>query len=101
MFLGMMLVTYLPRYIPVALLSRLEIPEIVIQWLKFIPPAILAALLAPGVLMIDGKIVLNIKNIFLLASLPTFLVAIYKKNIFLTILVGMISAIVLEIIIKG
>jgi len=38
-------VTYLPRLIPLALLSRNNIPRWLAEWLEFIPPAILSALL--------------------------------------------------------
>ena len=96
MIIGMATVTFIPRYIPLALLSRLEIPDIIADWLRFIPPAILAALLAPGILMVDGKLLITTQNIFLIASLPTILVAIYKKNIFLTVIVGMLMVVLLE-----
>lgn len=43
--------------------------------------AILAALLAPGLLIIDRKLVLSLANINLLAAIPTFLIAVYR-NIF-------------------
>ncbi len=96
MIIGMAIVTFIPRYIPLAVLSKFEIPDIIVDWLRFIPPAILAALLAPGILIIEGKLILTAQNIFLIASLPTILVAIYKKNIFLTVLVGMSMVILLE-----
>ncbi len=98
MILGMTAVTFIPRYFPLAVLSKFEIPEIIVEWLRFIPPAILAALLFPGILILDGKIVLTQQNIFLIASLPTLLVAIYKKNIFLTVLVGMAVVLLLTYI---
>ncbi|MFW5981258.1 MAG: AzlD domain-containing protein [bacterium] len=93
---AMMLVTYLPRVIPITVLSRVEIPEIVISWLKYIPAAILASLLAPSLLMVEGSINISFNNIALLAALPTFLVAIYKKSIFLTVLIGMLSVLLIE-----
>jgi len=96
MITGMTLVTFIPRFLPMAILSKLEIPEIVIRWLKYIPAAILASLLAPGILMDDGRLALSLHNIYLLAALPTFLVAIYKKNIFLTVVVGMIAVVILK-----
>jgi len=96
MIIGMAIVTFIPRYIPLAVLSKFEIPDIIVDWLRFIPPAILAALLAPGILIIEGKLILTAQNIFLIVSLPTILVAIYKKNIFLTVLVGMSMVILLE-----
>lgn len=93
----MLLVTYIPRVLPLLILTRMEIPEIIIHWLRFIPVAILAALLTPGILIVEGNLMLNIHNIFLLAAIPTFIVAIYKKDIFLTVIMGMISVVLLNL----
>ncbi|MEJ6950675.1 AzlD domain-containing protein [Natronospora cellulosivora (SeqCode)] len=97
----MLFVTYLPRVIPLAILSRMQIPDIVIAWLKYIPAAILASLLAPALLMTDGGLYLSLNNISLLAAIPTFIVAIYKKSIFLTVLTGIITMLLFEYIIEG
>jgi branched-subunit amino acid transport protein len=89
LFLGMALVTYLPRFLPLYVLSRVKIPRLFIVWLKFVPVAVLAALVAPGLLMAEGQLFLSWQNSYLLASLPTFIIAIKTKNMFLTILVGL------------
>lgn len=94
--LGAVFLTYLPRVIPLFVLSRMDIPEIVVRWLRYIPAAILAALLAPEIFMKEGVIELSLRNINLLAAVPTFLVAVYKRNIFLTIIVGVLSVILLQ-----
>lgn len=96
MIAGMTLVTYLPRVLPLAILTRLEIPEIIIRWLRYIPAAILAALLAPAILMIDGQLTIGFGNVKLLAAIPTFLVAIYKKNIFYTVVTGVVVITILD-----
>src|SRR5690554_47560 len=96
MISGMLIVTYLPRVFPIALLTRMDIPEIVVHWLRFIPAAILAALLAPDILLLDGQLALSYHNTFLIAALPTFAVAIYRKNIFLTVITGMLTVAVLR-----
>ncbi|MFW6264813.1 MAG: AzlD domain-containing protein [Bacillota bacterium] len=99
MIAAMTMLTYLPRVLPLAILSRMEIPDILISWLKYIPAAILASLLAPALLMSDGRLYININNIFLLAAIPTFIIAIYKKSIFLTVLIGLTVVLLLELII--
>ncbi|MDU1084378.1 MAG: AzlD domain-containing protein, partial [Leclercia adecarboxylata] len=40
------LVTALMRTVPVLLLSRFRLPDVLLQWLSFIPTAIMAALVA-------------------------------------------------------
>ncbi|MBE0501303.1 MAG: AzlD domain-containing protein, partial [Desulfuromonadales bacterium] len=46
LLLGMGLVTYLPRMVPLVMLANRKLPEGVVDWLNFIPVAILAALVA-------------------------------------------------------
>ncbi|UMZ74528.1 AzlD domain-containing protein [Natranaerofaba carboxydovora] len=91
--IGMAVVTYIPRFLPLALFSRLEIPDIVIRWLNYVPVAILAALLAPGVMMEESELFISFDNPFLLAAVPTFLTAIKTKNMMLTVFTGMIFVI--------
>ena len=89
LFLGMALVTYLPRFLPLYVLSRVKIPRLFIVWLSYVPVAVLAALVAPGLLMAEGQFFLSWQNSYLLASLPTFIIAVKTKNMLLTILVGL------------
>lgn len=92
-FLGMALVTFIPRFLPLALLSRRRVPEYIINWLDYVPVAIISALLAPGILMENSRIFLSLDNSFLLASIPTFLCALITRNMFFTVITGMISVV--------
>lgn len=85
----MMLVTYLPRMLPLVVLSKINIPPLILRWLKFIPVAVLSALLGPEILMGSGGVDFSWNNIFLLAALPSFLVAYKTKNLFYTVFMGM------------
>jgi branched-subunit amino acid transport protein len=87
---GMVAVTYLPRLIPMLILSRMEIPEGFRRWLQFVPVAVLSALLAPNILLQNGGLALRLDNTYLLAAVPTVIVAARFKNIFLTVLCGII-----------
>ncbi|RCX10529.1 branched-subunit amino acid transport protein [Anaerobacterium chartisolvens] len=53
--LGMAIVTYIPRFLPVLIVDRLKFPGWVNRWLKSIPYAALGALIFPGILSVDGK----------------------------------------------
>ena len=44
-------VTALPRVLPLVLLSRIALPQWLVAWLGFVPIAVLAALLAIGLLL--------------------------------------------------
>lgn len=96
MIVGMTIVTYIPRFLPLLILTKINIPEILVRWLKYIPVAILASLLAPGLLIYDNHINFTIDNIYLIAAIPTFFLAVYKRSIFLTVLTGMITVIILH-----
>lgn len=96
LFLGMALVTYLPRFLPLYVLSRIQIPRPFALWLSYVPVAVLAALVAPGLLLSEGQLFISFKNYYLLASLPTFAAAVKTRNMFITILVGMVSVIIVN-----
>jgi branched-subunit amino acid transport protein len=57
-FLGMGLVTYFTRYTMIAALGR-EVPPLLRRWLRYVPPAVLAALIAPAALAPHGRIELG------------------------------------------
>ncbi len=86
---GMGVVTYLPRLLPMLLLSNRSLSPWITRWLNFVPATVLAALLAPGLLCQDGTLSLNLDNSFLLAAIPTFFVAWRFKSFFGTVAAGM------------
>jgi len=92
--IGMAVVTYLPRVIPLLALAGRRLPDVVISWLSYVPPAVLAAMLLPSLLVVDGRVALDAGNLFLWAALPTFAAAILSRNLFVPVLVGMAVVIV-------
>jgi branched-subunit amino acid transport protein len=88
--LGMGLVTYLPRLMPVLVLSSRSLPEIVVDWLRYVPPAVLAALLLPTLLLKEGSLEISTDNLFLLAAIPTFIVAWKTRSLFASVVTGMV-----------
>lgn len=66
-----------------------EIPPWVDRTLRFIPPAVLVAIIAPRLLLIDGSLSVALGNERLLAGLAALVVAWYTENIFATIVAGM------------
>ncbi|MDO7786280.1 AzlD domain-containing protein [Desulforamulus aquiferis] len=96
LIIGMMLVTYIPRMMPLAILSRINISKGVLNWLSYVPVAVLSALLAPEILLKDGQLAINLANTYLIAAIPCFMAGIYTKNIFLTVVTGMVSVVLLN-----
>lgn len=97
MIIGAAFVTFLPRVLPLVVLSRLQIPDLAMRWLSYIPIAVMAALLGDELLMTDGKLASLRDNVELLAALPTFLVAVYTRSLLGTIIVGVVTVMLLRI----
>jgi branched-subunit amino acid transport protein len=87
----MALVTFACRYPVLALVSRVTLPAPLLGGMRFIPPAVLAAIVAPAVLMPNGRIAMTIENNYLIAGLVAGLVAWRSQNLLLTIVLGMIT----------
>ncbi len=88
--LGMALVTYLPRLLPAWLLSSRQLPEVVITWLRYVPAAVLSAMLVPAILMDGTNLHLAWNNLYLLAFFPTLIVAWKTRSLFGAVVVGML-----------
>lgn len=93
LFAGMGLATYLPRMLPMVVLSKIKIPELVLRWLRYVPPAVLAALLVPELLLKQGQWHFSFENHYLLAAVPTFAVAFCVRNLFLPVAAGMAAVV--------
>ena len=90
LILGMAVVTFGVRYPVLALVSRFQLPVSILSALKFVPPAVLSAIILPEVLISDGSFQLNIGNSELVASLAAALIAWRTKNLLMTIVLGML-----------
>ena len=88
--LGMMVVTYLPRLLPVMFLSSRSLPPILAAWLRYIPVSVMAAMVMPTLLLKDGQVAIARDNIFLWAALPTLFVAWRTRSLFGSVVVGML-----------
>jgi branched-subunit amino acid transport protein len=90
------LVTFGIRLLPIVLLGRIEIPIVVQRALRFVPPAVLSAIVAPELLMPGGEFNLSLDNARLLAGVIAMLVAWRTKNVLATIAAGMVALWVLQ-----
>jgi branched-subunit amino acid transport protein len=91
--IGMMLVTFLPRVMPILLLPGRKIPKIIERWLSLIAPAVLSALLLPELLLDRSgqEVALSFFNLYIFAAIPTFLVVWKTKSLFGSVAIGMIT----------
>lgn len=86
---GMMVVTFLPRVVPVWFLASRSLPPLVSSWLRYVPPAVLAAMLLPSIVAPEGGVDLHWNNLYLMAAIPTLLVAWKTHSMVGSVLVGM------------
>lgn len=94
LILGMALVTYLPRVLPLMLLSSRELNPSLMRWLEMIPPAVLAALLSPILFLKEAgeekfEFFISSDNLFLLAAIPTFIAGWLTRSFFAAVAAGM------------
>ena len=92
---GMGVVTYLPRLLPLLLLSRRRDADSALSpfievWLRYVPPAVLAAMLLPSLLVTDGQLSLGPDTgmVYLCAAIPTLLVAWKTRSLIGSVLAG-------------
>lgn len=96
--LGAALVTFIPRVLPLMLLSQMELPKWLIRWLKNVPVAVMAALLAQELLLSGGHFSLTDNYLKLLAAIPAFIVAFLTKSLLGTVLAGVLFMMVLRFV---
>ncbi|HEY8346585.1 MAG TPA: AzlD domain-containing protein [Symbiobacteriaceae bacterium] len=96
--LGMALVTYLPRMLPLVVLSRVQLPPLVLKWLSYVPVSVLAALLAKELLMTDAGLAFPPAHPHLLAALPAFIVAATTRSLMGTVIAGIAAMALLRLV---
>lgn len=93
MIFGMALVTFGVRYPVLAIFSRVDLPEPIIRALRFVPVAVLTAIIVPALLFTNPKFPdqpdLSLGNAYLVAGLVSVGIAWYSKKLLPTILLGM------------
>jgi len=89
--LGGMVATYLTRLSFIELIPTERVPQFLRRGLKYIPPAVLSAILLPELVMLDGSFELAFSNHRLVAGIIAALVAWRLKNTWLTIATGMVA----------
>ena len=96
---GMMLATVPPRVVPLVMLSQRKLPVVVERWLSYVPVAVLSAMLFPSVLMQDGVLALRLDNLYLWASVPAVLIAWKTRSLFPPVVAGVVTLAVLRLLV--
>jgi branched-subunit amino acid transport protein len=89
--IGGMILTYLTRLSFTVILPPDRLPNIIQRGLRFVPSAILAAIVLPELVRPEGMVDISLQNFQLIAGTIAAIVAWRTRNTWLTILVGMLA----------
>ncbi|MGO2511477.1 AzlD domain-containing protein [Marinomonas polaris] len=88
--LGMFAVTFGVRFVLFARADKVVMPAFIEKALKFVPVAVLTAIITPMILMPNKHVDFSSSNPWLLGALAAFVVGIWHQQQLLTILVGVL-----------
>lgn len=101
LIIGMAVINFAERFVPMALVSRLELSRPVLRWLSYIPIAVMGSLFATQVLMPKGELLPPWSSPWFWAAMVTGLVY-YKTRSFLgSTVAGMAAFVVLGKLLGG
>jgi len=87
---GMALITFLIRYSMFVVAGRMEFPRWFRDALRYVPPAVLSAIVAPSVLMPTGEgLVLGVGSPHLAGAIAAFVVGKLTGKLLAVIVTGM------------
>lgn len=90
------LITFGMRFSFIYLFGRFEVPETMRKALRFVPPAVLSAIIFPEVFLHNNQLDVSFNNHRLLAGLVAVIVAQVTRNTLITILAGMVALVLLQ-----
>ena len=89
---GMAIVTFIIRYSMFAVAGRVEFSTRLVNALRYVPPAVLTAIIVPAVLIPNGNdIYFSYTNPYLVGALVALGVAWFSRSLLLTITIGMLA----------
>lgn len=96
--IGMALLNFLIRFVPIAAISRVELPAPVLRWLQFIPVAVMGALVANAVVRPGGEWVAPWSNPWLLACAATAVAYRITRSFLGATVIGMVAFVLFRLL---
>lgn len=90
------LLTFAMRFSFIYAFGKISVPPALHRALRFVPPAVLSAIIFPEVLMSDGRLAMGPGNHRMLAALLAVLVAAWTKKTLPTIVAGLAALLLLQ-----
>lgn len=89
---GLGLCTFLPRYLPLVLWGQRELPALAKTVLGAVPPAVLAALVLPAMLVPSGTTLnTSLENPYLLGGVAVFVLFLLTRRMLLSSFIGVLA----------
>lgn len=93
---GMAVLNFLIRFLPIAAVSRVELPTPVMRWLEFIPVSVMGALVANTVVRPGGGFIVPWSNPWLIACAVTALAYRVTRSFLGATVIGMVSFVIVR-----
>jgi len=93
---GMALLNYSVRFLPIAIVSRMDLPRPIMRWLSFIPISVMGALVASEVMRPGGQWSNPLTSPSVYAALVTAAVFKLTRSFLGATVAGMASFVVLQ-----
>ena len=84
--IGMAVVTYIPRMVPMVVLSEIKLPPFMKRFLEFIPVAVLSSLIFPGILFSTDSMGSAISG-----GIISIIMAYFEINLLLVVISGILG----------
>jgi branched-subunit amino acid transport protein len=99
--IAMGLITYALRLSLIGAFGQITLPPLLVRGLRFVPPAVLTAIIVPELVLPSGQLDLSLGNVRLMAGSLAAVVAWRSQNVILTVGVGMVTLWVLTALLGG
>ena len=84
------IVTLLIRIIPFIMISKVQLPDVVVRWLSFIPITLFTALVIDSIIQQTPHGEVYIKHPYIIALIPTVILSIITRSLTITIISGIV-----------
>ncbi len=93
---GMATANFVVRFVPIAVVSRVDLPRPVLRWLSYIPVSVMGTLVATEILRPGGELQLTLLNPHLLAAVITGVVYRVTRSFLGATVAGMAAFVLLR-----
>lgn len=98
---GMAALNFGIRFLPVAVISRVELPRPVMRWLQYVPVSVMGALVANAVVRPGGDFIEPWANPWLLATAVTAFAYHFTRSFLGATVTGMASFVLIRALLGG